>query len=363
MHESSARQQLASDNYAGICPESLQSLMEANAGHEPAYGEDAWTARAATAISGFFETDCRVFFVFNGTAANALSLAAIGPSYRSVICHELAHIETDECGAPEFFSHGSKLLPAKGEHGKLTPGGIEEMFGRRNDIHFPRPGSISLTQATEAGTVYTAGELAAIGACARRLGLHLHMDGARFANAVASLGVQPCEISWEAGVDVLTLGGTKNGLAVGEAVVFFNHELARDFEYRCKQSGQLASKMRFISAPWLGLLSTGAWLANATHANRMAQRLATGVADIPGTQVMHPVQANSVFVSLPEPVIDALWEQGWRFYIFAAAGGARLMTSWDTTPETVDAFLHALRAAMERHPATACRPANGGPDS
>src|ERR1051326_3482790 len=224
-------------------------MAQANHGHAPAYGEDAWTARAADMIRELFETDCEVFFAFNGTAANSLSLAALCQSYHSVLCHEFAHIETDECGAPEFFSNGTKLLPLKGRFGKLQPDAIRAAVERRSDLHYPKPRVVSLTQSTELGTLYTPEELGAIGAMARSLNLTVHMDGARFANAVAALDLKPKDITWKVGVDVLCFGGTKLGLAVGDAIVFFRKDLAIEFEYRCKQAGQLASKMRFLAAP------------------------------------------------------------------------------------------------------------------
>lgn len=248
---------LASDNTSGICPPALDYLLRANACDDLAYGNDAWTQKAADRFRDFFDYDCDVFFVFNGTAANSLTLAAMGQSYHSVICHELAHIETDECGGPEFFSNGAKLLTCAGADGKLTPEGIESLVMRRSDIHYPKPRTISLTQATEVGTVYTRDELMAIRAMADKHGLHVHMDGARFANACASLEATPAELTWQAGVDALCFSGTKNGLPMGEAVVFFNRALAEDFDYRCKQAGQLASKMRFIAAPLAGRTSAG----------------------------------------------------------------------------------------------------------
>ena len=272
-------QHFASDNYAGICPEALEALIAANnSGHEPAYGDDSWTNQVCDRLRDLFQTDCEVFFVFNGTAANSLALASLCQSYHSVICHELAHIETDECGGPEFFSGGSKLLTAPGIGGKLTPDAIEAVVTRRADIHYPKPKVVTLTQSTEVGTVYTVEEVRAIAAIAKRRHLKVHMDGARFANAVAALDVHPSEITWRAGVDVLCFGGTKNGLPVGEAVVFFDRSLADDFAYRLKQAGQLASKMRFISAPWLGLLDNDVWLRNARHANAMARLAANAVA-------------------------------------------------------------------------------------
>ena len=337
-------QHFASDNYAGICPQALQTLLDCNAsGHEAAYGDDTWTQRVCDRLRDLFETHCEVFFVFNGTAANSLALASLCQSYHSVICHELAHVETDECGGPEFFSNGSKLLTASGALGKLTPDAIETAVTRRSDIHYPKPKAVTLTQSTEVGTVYSVDEIRAIAAIAKRRHLKVHMDGARFANAVASLNVHPSEITWRAGVDVLCFGGTKNGLPAGEAVVFFDSALAEDFAYRVKQAGQLASKMRFISAPWLGLLDDDVWLRNARHANAMAQLLRERIETIPGVSIRFPVQSNAVFAQLPARAAEALRERGWKFYDFIGAGGARLMCAWDTQPETVERFAAELR--------------------
>jgi threonine aldolase len=346
-------QHFASDNYAGICPEAWDALARANAsGHQPGYGEDVWTQQASDALRELFQTECDVYFVFNGTAANSLALSAMCQSYHSVICTPVAHIETDECGGPEFFSNGSKLLVAESGSaaarvGKLTPDAVEQLVTKRSDIHYPKPKVVSITQATELGTVYSVEEVRAIAAIAKRRKLRLHMDGARFANAVAHLGCHPSDVTWRAGVDVLCFGGTKNGLPVGEAVVFFDRALAEDFAWRVKQAGQLASKMRFISAPWVGLLENDVWLANARHANAMAQRLYGAVRDITGLQVLHPPQANAVFVQLPQAAVDALHARGWKFYQFIAGGGCRLMCAWDTTPEAVDAFAAELRAAVQ----------------
>ena len=319
-------QQFASDNNAGICPQVIRAVEMANStGHEPSYGEDRWTQDVCDRFRELFETDCEAFFVFNGTAANSLSLASLCQSYHAVICHQLSHIETDECGAPEFFSNGSKLLTLPGENGKLSPDDIDSLVTRRVDMHFPRPKVVSVTQCTEVGTLYTIEELRAVAAIAKRRGLHVHMDGARFANAVAALEVHPSEITWRAGVDVLCFGGTKNGMAVGEAVIIFNKALAEDFAWRVKQAGQLASKMRFVSAPWLGLLDDDVWLSNAAHANAMATRLANKIKDIAGVELMFPVQANAVFAQLDRPVQEALRKKGWIFYTFIGAGGCRLM--------------------------------------
>lgn len=337
----------ASDNNAPICPEAWNAMEAANRDHASAYGTDKWTSEACETIRGIFETDCEVFFVFNGTAANSLSLASLCRSYHSVICHSLAHIETDECGAPEFYSGGSKILLVEGDEGKVTPDAVEKMVHRRSDLHFPKPKVVSITQSTEVGTVYTPAELRQLGAITHGLGLYLHMDGARFANALAYLNCPPKDITWRAGVDVLCLGGTKNGLAVGEAVVFFNKDLAREFEYRCKQAGQLCSKMRYLSAPWLGMLKDGAWLRRAGHANDCAARLEDGLKDIPGVEILFPRQANAVFAKMKPRIIAGLYARGWSFYDFIAAGGCRLMCSWDTTFEDVDQFINDVTELTE----------------
>lgn len=330
-------QQFASDNYAGVCPEAWEAMHAANAGSSPAYGDDVWTQRAADAFRKLFESECEVFFAFNGTAANSLALAALCQSYHSVICSSQAHVETDECGAPEFFSNGSKLLVAQSDDGKLTPEAVRALATSRGDIHFPKPRVVTITQPTETGQVYSIDEIRALSAVCRELGLKLHMDGARFAHACSHLGCTPAELTWRAGVDVLCFGGTKNGMAVGEAVIFFDRALAEDFDYRCKQAGQLASKMRFLSAPWVGMLESGAWLRNAAHGNACAARLAAAIEGLPGVEPMFPVEANAVFVRAPEPVLDRLRAAGWRFYTFIG-GGARFMFAWDADPARVDAL-------------------------
>jgi threonine aldolase len=333
----------ASDNNAPVCPEAWKAIQEANEGHASAYGTDSYTDKACETLREIFETNCEVFFVFNGTAANSLSLASLCQSYHSVICHELAHVETDECGAPEFYSGGSKILLVQSDDGKVKPDSVEATVHRRSDLHYPKPKVVSITQSTEVGTVYTAAELQNLGAITHGLGLHLHMDGARFANALAYLDCSPKEITWRAGVDVLCLGGTKNGLAVGEAVVFFNKDLAREFEFRCKQAGQLCSKMRYLSAPWLGMLRDGAWLRHASHANACAKRLSTGLTEFNGIELLFPTEANAVFAKMPDRLISGLYARGWDFYDFIGAGGCRLMCSWDTTDEDIDEFLNDVR--------------------
>ena len=341
----SARRQFASDNYSGICPEAWAAMAEANAGHEVSYGNDSWTRRAADLIREIFETKCEVYFVFNGTAANSLSLASLCQSYHSVLCHEGAHIETAECGAPEFFANGSKILLLRGAHGKIDPAEIAQAINKRSDIHYPKPRALSVTQGTELGTVYSPAELQSLTDAARQHGLRVHMDGARFANAVATLNVAPADLTWRAGVDVLCCGGAQRGIASGDAVVFSNLQAAREFDYRCKQGGQLASKMRFLSAPWTGVLQDGAWLRHAQHANAMAQRLEAGLRGASGVEIAHPVQTNVVFARIPAPAVKTMHARGWKFYTHVGgAGEARLMCSWDTTPADVDAFVTDLQA-------------------
>ena len=334
-------QQFASDNYAGICPEAWSAMEQANQGHATAYGDDAWTALAANAFRGLFETDCELFFVFNGTAANSLALASLCQSYHGVICCDASHVETDECGAPEFFSNGSKLLVAQGVDGKLTPESIHELATKRQDIHYPKPRVVTITQPTETGRVYSVEEIKDISAACKAHGLSLHMDGARFANACARLGCSAAQLTWKSGVDVLCFGGTKNGMAAGEAVLFFDRSLATDFDYRCKQAGQLASKMRFLAAPWVGMLESGAWLRNAQHANRCAEYFAKHVANIPNVRVVSLVEANTVFLSASDETLERLRGRGWKFYTFIG-GAARIMFAWDSDLKRVDALLHDL---------------------
>jgi threonine aldolase len=337
----------ASDNTAGICPEAFAALQEANAGRVPSYGDDVHTAEAKRWFAHVFETECDVFFVFNGTAANAVVLAAMCERHHAIVCHELSHVETDECGAPEFFTGGSKVLPIAGIDGKLRPADWEPVLHRGHGVHFPKIHALSLTQSTELGTLYTPDELRALTDFAHRHGLAVHVDGARFANAAAALrerGFSPADITWRAGVDVLCFGGTKNGLLTTEAVVFFNRELAREFDYRVKQSGQLSSKMRFASAQWSAVLRDGAWLRHGAHANRQAQALAAGLRAL-GFSLVAPTEANGVFVELPPRVVQALEARGWHFYRFIGEHGHRLMCSWETQDADIAAFLADARAA------------------
>ena len=338
--------QFASDNNAGICPEALAAIIEANRGHAPGYGADPWTQAAHDAIRGAFETDCDIYLVFNGTAANSLALSSICRSTDAIVCSENAHINVDECGAPEFFSGGAKVITAKTPNAKLVPEQVAALGAPAHDEHGSRPRALALTQATEFGTVYTPKELRALCDVAHSRNMKVQLDGARFANAVASLDCSPADISWRAGVDVLCFGGTKNGLPFGEAIVFFDRALAEEFLRRRKQGGQLASKMRYLAAPWSAMMAGGTWLKHAAHANAMARRLSNAIEKLPGVKLIAPVEANGVFVDLPEAAIEAVRAKGWRFYNFVGATGVRFMCAWDTPAETVDRFAADIASAV-----------------
>ena len=303
-----------SDNVSFIAPEILAAIAAANVGDAPSYGADPVTARVTRRFAEIFEHEVAVFPLATGTAANALALAAVTPPWGAVYCHEEAHVQTDECGAPEFYAGGAKLIGLPGADAKIVPATVDARMIEQGVVHHAQPAAISISQATEAGTLYSPAEVSALGAVARRYGMVLHMDGARFANAVVALGCAPADITWRAGVDVLSFGATKNGALAAEAVIFFDPEKATDFAYRRKRGGHLFSKMRFLSAQLDGYLADAVWLRNAAHANRVAALLADGLAGVQGARLRHPVQANEVFIELPERVIAALAAAGFGFY-------------------------------------------------
>ncbi|MGQ9364959.1 threonine aldolase family protein [Azospirillum sp. ST 5-10] len=334
-----------SDNVAGAVPEVVDALAAAARGTASPYGEDPWTARVAARLAELFETEVAVFPVATGTAANALALSALTPSYGAVYCHAQSHIDTDECGAPELFTGGAKLVGLPGEHGRLAAADLERALagGGFGVVHHVQPAALSLSQATEAGTAYRPAAVAALAEVAHRHGMAVHMDGARFANALAFLGCTPAEATWKAGVDALSLGATKGGAFAAEAVVFFRRDLADGFGYRRKRGGHLVSKMRFVSAQLEAWLKDGLWLRLAGHANAMTRRLADGLAALPGVTVVHPPEANELFVDLPEPAIAALEAAGFGFYRWSGRV-VRLVTAFDTPPAAVDAFLATARS-------------------
>jgi len=337
-----AGRHFASDNYAGVHPAVLAAIAEANVGHQPSYGRDAYTERAEALFRQHFGETARVWLVFNGTAANVLGLEAVLRPHEAVICAAGAHINVDECGAPERFI-GCKLVSVETADGKLRPADITPHLGQVGDEHRVQPRVVSISQATELGTVYWPGEIQALADVAHRHDLLLHMDGARLANAAAGLGKSLREITAEAGVDVLSFGGTKNGLLGTEAVVFLNGLDPAEMPFIRKQGMQLASKMRFLAAQFIALLGTDLWRQNAEHANRMARRLAERLGDVAGITLTQPVEANGVFARVPPQHIPALQERA-SFYVWnAATSEVRWMTAWDTTEDDVDRFAAAVR--------------------
>ncbi len=330
-----------SDNTATACPQILAAITEANHGLAVAYGDDPWTQRLDAVLGGFFGAEVRAFAVATGTAANSLSLATLCPPYGAIYCHEEAHIAADECGAPGFFSGGAQLMLLAGEHGRLTRAALElALDAHPPSIHSLQPAALSLTQATELGTVYQPAEIAALSQVAHSRGLKVHLDGARFANAVAFLDCHPADVTWRAGVDVLSFGATKNGALTAEAVVFFDSDLVRDFELRRKRAGHLLSKSRYVAAQLLAYVETGVWKRNAERTNRLAQDIGRAA----GASLMHPVQANEVFVRLGVQRRQALRAAGFEFYHWGAesAGEARFVVSWDQPDEDVPALCAAL---------------------
>ncbi|MBS0400523.1 MAG: low specificity L-threonine aldolase, partial [Proteobacteria bacterium] len=305
-----------SDNTTPVSEPILSAIHAANTGTVHSYGADALTQRLERLFCELFEREVAVFPVTTGTAGNALALSQICPPYGGIFCHETAHIATDECGAPEFYSAGAKIMGLPGEDGRIRAAQIEPgiAFAREMGVHHVKPSAVSLTQATEWGTVYPLAQVAQISAVAHAAGLRVHMDGARFANALVHLGCSPAEATWKQGVDVLTFGATKNGAMSAEAVVFFDPAGAQDFAHRRKRAGHLWSKMRFISAQLLAYLDNDLWLSNARNANAMASRLGAGLRNFAGVRLLQPVEANEVFAALPEAMAAGLEKQGFGFY-------------------------------------------------
>ena len=334
----------ASDNGAPCPPQVMAALMRANDGAAMPYGNDPLSARVAGMIRDVLEApEAAVYLVATGTAANALALATLCPPWGAVFCHDIAHVQQDECGAPEFYS-GAKLLTVAGADGSMDPTALDAAIRGQGVrvVHSVQPGAVTLTNVTEAGTIYTAGQIAALAGVAHAHGLPVHLDGARFANAVAATNASPADLTWRAGVDVLSFGGTKGGLMGAEAVVFFDPARAWEFELRRKRGGHLFSKNRYLAAQFDGWLGDGLWLDLARHANAMAARLASGLARMDGAALIHPVEANIIFATLPEAAHTRLKSAGAKYYDMGQ-GRARLVTSWVTTEAEVDAFLRTAR--------------------
>ncbi len=339
----------ASDNNSGAHPEVLAAIAAANDGHVVAYGDDEYTAAARERFREHFGEQAEPFLVFNGTGANVAAIDALTEPREGAICTDVAHMHVDECGAPERLA-GIKLLTVAVADGKLTASDVRRWEGSRGDEHRIQPRVVSITQATELGTVYTVDETRAIADQVHELGMYLHVDGARLANAAVSLDAPLRALTTDAGVDVISFGGTKNGLLLGDAVVFLKAELGETFLFTRKQLGQLASKMRFLAAQFDALLASDLWLRNATRANAMARRLGEAISSIDGVELAHPVQANGVFATLPGPAIDRLRNAlpaNLPFYVWdEAAGTIRLMCSWDTTEEDVDGLASKVAESL-----------------
>jgi len=338
-----------SDNASGAAPEVMAAVTAANAGYARSYGADAFMDRARDQIREIFEApEAAVYLVATGTVANALALSLYCPPWGAVFCHQHAHITEDECGAPEFYMHGAKLVLVHGAHGRMDPAALEAAIvkAKGSGVHGVQPGAVSITNVTEAGTVHSVAEVAALAAVARAHGLPVHLDGARFANALVATGATAAEMTWKAGVDVVSFGGTKNGCMGVEAVVIFDPAKAWEFELRRKRGGHLFSKHRFLSAQMVGYLEDGLWLRLAAHANAMGARLVRGLAQMPDVTMVHPVEANILFPEWATGTHARLEAAGAAYYPFPAPMGrerARLVASWSTTEADVDRFLAALR--------------------
>lgn len=342
----------ASDNCVGAHPEILAAIAAANAGSTPSYGGDPWTAKAQARIDELFERACASFLVTTGTAANALALAALTPPYGAIFCHSSAHVMEDECGAPEFFTAGAKLVGIEGDAGRLSPQALKATLAAfpRGSVNHVQPAALSLSQTTECGTLYSPDEISELAAIAHDAGLAVHMDGARFANAVAALKCAPADISWKAGVDALSFGATKNGALACEAVIFFDSRKAEDFAYRRKRGGHALSKSRFLGAQMIAYLDNDRWLTLARTANAQAAKLAAGLADIPHIDLVWPCAANEVFVQMPRKTDAALKAAGARYYEWGSPADARparvrLVTSFATETSDIEKFLAVVRAS------------------
>ena len=321
----------------------MDAIIAANAGIAESYGNDKWSSKLQTKLSEIFETDVVVFPAVTGTAANALALSVLSPAFGKIYCNELSHINTDECGAPEFFSGGAKLVTMSSDDGKINAKDLSQNIRGTGNVHLSQPAAVSITQACETGTVYQLEEIKSIAETAHEHGLKVHMDGARFANAIVSLDVSPAEMTWKSGIDVLSFGGTKNGCLTAEAVVFFKPELVGNFPYLHKRSGQLLSKMRFVSAQLEAYISNDVWLRNARNANAMAKQLSEGLAKFPDIRLAYTTQSNEVFVHLPSLTIDLLNAEGYNVSEDELDGKSiRFVTAWNTVSDDIEKLLSTI---------------------
>ena len=340
------RVKFASDNVAGACPEVLDAIVKANDGIAAPYGNDEWSTNLQNKFSEIFEKDVIVFPTASGTASNALALSALTPVFGNIYCHRLSHINTDECGAPEFYTGGAKLVTLKGVNGKITPEELSDNIGGVGIVHHTQPSVVSITQLSETGEVYQLDEISTIAETAHKHNLKMHMDGARFANALVSLGVTPAEMTWKSGIDVLSFGATKNGCIAAEAIIFFKPELVGNLPFLLKRSGHLLSKMRFVSAQLDAYISNEVWLRNAKHANKMGKKLSEGLSLNPNIELTYPTQANEVFAKFPRSIIEHLNSEGYKMNEDELDGKAvRLVAAWNTENSDVDRLLKTISEA------------------
>ena len=340
------RVKFASDNVAGACPEVLDAIVKANDGIAAPYGNDEWSTNLQNKFSEIFEKDVIVYPTASGTASNALALSALTPVFGNIYCHRLSHINTDECGAPEFYTGGAKLVTLKGVNGKITPEELSDNIGGVGIVHHTQPSVVSITQLSETGEVYQLDEISTIAETAHKHNLKMHMDGARFANALVSLGVTPAEMTWKSGIDVLSFGATKNGCIAAEAIIFFKPELVGNLPFLLKRSGHLLSKMRFVSAQLDAYISNEVWLRNAKHANKMGKKLSEGLSLNPNIELTYPTQANEVFAKFPRSIIEHLNSEGYKMNEDELDGKAvRLVAAWNTESSDVDKLLKTISEA------------------
>ncbi|MBT7623321.1 MAG: low specificity L-threonine aldolase [Flavobacteriaceae bacterium] len=337
------RVRFASDNVAGACPEVLDAIIKANDGDSIPYGNDQISTELQDKFSEIFEKEVIVFPTASGTAANALALSTMTPSFGNIYCHKLSHINTDECGAPEFYTGGGKLVTLQGINGKITAKELDEAIGGKGIVHHTQPSSVSITQVCETGEVYQLDEIKKISDVAHKHNLNMHMDGARFTNALVSLKATPAEMTWKSGIDVLSFGATKNGCLAAEAIIFFKKDLVGNISFLMKRAGHLLSKMRFVSAQLDAYISNDVWLNNAKHANDMGQKLSKGLAKNNSIEITYPTEANEVFVKFPRHMIEHLNSEGYKMNEDELDGKAvRLVTAWNTKSSDIESFLNSI---------------------
>mgnify|MGYP001456620594 FL=1 len=337
------RVKFASDNVAGACPEVLDAILKANDGDSTPYGNDQGSIDLQNKFSDIFEKEVVIFPIASGTAANALALATMTPSFGNVYCHKLSHINTDECGAPEFYTGGGKLVTLQGNNGKIIAEELDKAIGGKGIVHHTQPSSVSITQVCETGEVYQLDEIKKISEVTHKHNLNIHMDGARFANAITSLNCTPAEMTWKSGIDVLSFGATKNGCLAAEAIIFFKKDLVGNIAFLMKRAGHLLSKMRFVSAQLDAYISNDVWLKNAKHANDMGQKLSEGLAKHNSIEIAYPTEANEVFAKFPRHMIEHLNSEGYKMNEDELDGkAARLVTAWNTKTSDVESFLSSI---------------------